>query len=388
MLLLRTASRFWYTDTVARDSDERTLILAGGGHAHLHTLLHTRCFTERGVEVVLVNPSRYLYYSGMATGVISGDYAPDEHRIDVRRLVERGGGRFVRGRVTRIEPRERAVTLEDGEILRYDLISFCLGSEVPAAPGSDGRVIPVKPVENTARIRGRILDHREGPMLRVLVVGGGAAGCEVAANTASLMSRKGIRGRVMLAEAGPALLGSSPEKARRAVHRYLEGRGVKVFLETPVLSFDNGLLRTDAGHVLAADLVVRAVGVAPRGVFGDASPPLATGDDGGLWTNHFLQSISDPRVFGGGDSISFRGGTLPRLGVFGVRQGPVLFHNLLSTLRNKPLKKFTPQSRYLYILNLGDGTGLAVYGPLTWRGRSAMKLKHAIDRRFMRRYGV
>ena len=47
-----------------------------------------------------------------------------------------------------------------------------------------------------------------------------------------------------------------------------------------------------------------------------------------------------------------------------IRQGPVLFHNLQAYLGGEPLKKFKPQKIYLYILNLGDGTGLAIYGPL------------------------
>jgi NADH dehydrogenase FAD-containing subunit len=385
----RTATQFWYTSTVSFRSDEPMVVLVGGGHAHLHSLLHARSFAERGVRVVLVNPSPYLYYSGMATGVISGFYSPEEDRIDVRRLVERGGGRFVQERVVGARPEERTVVLESGESISYDLVSFCLGSEVADGLGNtDGRVIPVKPVENAVEIRARILGYRNPPGPRVLIIGGGAAGCEVAANVAGLMARKGIKGQVTLAEAGPALLGASPKKARRIIRRHLERCGVKVLLECPILSYEDGVAQTGAGEVLEADLVAPAVGIEPRSVFRGSPSSVATGKDGGLWTNHYLQSISDPRIFGGGDAISFRGAALPRLGVFGVRQGPVLFHNLLAALRGEPLKRFTPQRRYLYVLNLGDGTGLAVYDPLVWGGRSAMRLKHAIDRRFIRRYSL
>ncbi len=360
------------------------IVLAGGGHAHLHSLLHVTKFIERGCEVVLVNPSSYLYYSGMATGVISGVYTQEQDRIDVRHLVERGGGRFVEGRVTGVLTESRELSLEDGSRISYDYASLCIGSEVVGSFEGESRMVPVKPVENTAEIRDRILKHKGGSGPKVLVVGGGAAGCEVAANAANLMDRENTGGKVTIAEAGPALLGSSPEKAQREITSYLQGRGVEVLTKTPIVSHTDGVAETGAGRTFELDLIVASVGIVPRSL--DQGSYLLTGEDGGLWVNHYLQSVSDPRIFGGGDSISFRGEALPRLGVFGIRQGPVLFRNLLAALEGRPLEEYKPQKRYLYILNFGDGTGLAVYGAFSWRGRLAMDLKQFIDHKFMRRY--
>ncbi len=59
-----------------------TIALAGGGH-HLYSLRRTGELVSRGHDVVLVNSSRDLLYSGRATGVISHTYAPKEDRIDV-----------------------------------------------------------------------------------------------------------------------------------------------------------------------------------------------------------------------------------------------------------------------------------------------------------------
>lgn len=366
---------------------KQRIVLAGGGHAHLYSLLRTEEFVKRGYEVVLVNPSPHLYYSGMATGVISGVYTPEQDRVDVRRLAERGGGYFVEDRVTGVLAADRTLLLESGERLAYDYASLCIGSEVADSFGTaDYYVIPVKPVENTIEIRERLLNH-EGPGgPKVLVVGGGAAGCEVAANVANLLRQKGLGGRVSIAEAGPALLVTSPQRAQRAVSSYLREFGVEVLTKSPVVSYADRVAETSAGRKIEADLLVSAVGIVPRTL--SEGTPLLTGEDDGLWVNPYLQSVSDPRIFGGGDSISFRGEALPRLGVFGIRQGPVLFRNLLATLEERPLESYEPQRRYLYILNFGDETGLAVYGSFSWRGRWAMKLKHFIDRRFMKRYEV
>jgi len=369
-----------------------TIAFAGGGHAHLYSLRRTGELVGRGYDVVLVNPSRHLYYSGMATGVISRTHAPERDRIDVRRLVERGGGRFVKGRVARVSPSEGALILEDGERVPYDAASFCIGSgvedpraEESEAPTHAEAVLPVKPVENTAKMLEWLSGFGEEAGPRVLVVGGGAAGCEVAANAAGLMEDLGLGGSVTVAEAGPALLGASPPRARRLVHEYLRGRGVEVLLGCVIRSYEEGGVAIAAdGRRVEADLIVPATGVAPPGVFRRSR--LATGADDGLWVDHHLRSPSDGRIFGGGDSVSFRGRGLPRLGVFAIRQGPVLYRNLQAVLGGEPLEVFRPQKRYLYVLELGDGTGLAIYGPLAWRGRLAAKLKHRIDQRFMAEY--
>ena len=365
-------------------TDSKTVVFVGGGHAHLYSLLNTAEFTKRGCEVVLVNPSPYLYYSGMATGVISGTYTPEQDRINVRRLVGRGGGRFVEDKATGVLRESNEILLESGRRIPYDYVSLGIGSEVSDFSVNAGRVVPVKPVENTAEIRNRILRHPGAAGPNVLVVGGGAAGCEVAANAANLLRQNNLGGTVRIAEAGPALLSSSPEKARRGVTAYLRKRGVEVLTKTPVVSCVDGGAETGDGRKLPADLVVSSVGIVPRTL--KRGSYLLGGEDGGLWVNSYLQSVSDPKIFGGGDSISFRGTALPRLGVFGIRQGPVLFRNLLAALEGRPLESYEPQKHYLYILNFGDGTGLAVYGTLCWRGRLPMMLKYAIDRRFMKLY--
>jgi len=99
-----------------------------------------------------------------------------------------------------------------------------------------------------------------------------------------------------------------------------------------------------------------------------------------------LRSISGGPVFGAGDCVGLEGHALPKLGVYGVRQGPILADNLLASVTGAPLKVFRPQKRSLIILNLGCGDGLALWGALHWYGRSSLLLKDRIDRRFLMRY--
>lgn len=236
---------------------------------------------RRGFDVTLVDPSPHLYYSGMATGVISGAYGPEEHRIDVRRLVPEGGGTFVEGRVTEIRSADRAFVLDSGDTVPYDTASVSLGSEVSRGDptGGEARAIRVKPVENTKEIRCRLLDFGENRTPNVLVVGGGAAGCEIAANTLTLLKKLHFGGELIIAQSGEALLPRAPKKAQKEISRFLRERGAQVLTRTSITRLGAGTAWTAGGRGIPCDLPVLATGVSPPDIFRASGLP-AGGDDG------------------------------------------------------------------------------------------------------------
>ncbi len=62
---------------------------------------------------------------------------------------------------------------------------------------------------------------------------------------------------------------------------------------------------------------------------------------------------------------------------------PVLFHNLISTALNKPLKNFRPQNDFLSLLALGDQYALASRKPFSFSGKLMWSWKNHIDVKFM-----
>ncbi len=91
-------------------------------------------------------------------------------------------------------------------------------------------------------------------------------------------------------------------------------------------------------------------------------------------------------VFAAGDCLHFVPRPLPKIGVFAVREAPILLHNLRASLDGRSLETFTPQDRYLSILNLGNRRALAYRGRLVWSGRLAWWLKDRNDRRWLDLY--
>jgi NADH dehydrogenase FAD-containing subunit len=107
---------------LSTSGEKHAVVFAGGEHAQLYSLRRTRELTERGFEVVLVNSGRFLYYSGMAPGLLSGTYGAEEARIDVAYLAKKGEVRFVEDRVEE-SPRDGEVLLAGGCSVRYEAMS-------------------------------------------------------------------------------------------------------------------------------------------------------------------------------------------------------------------------------------------------------------------------
>lgn len=118
----------------------------------------------------------------------------------------------------------------------------------------------------------------------------------MACNAERLFKEHGIDGRIPIAEAGEALLGSAPEKAQREIEQILRSRGVEVLLGSEVARITERTAHAHDGRRIGFDVAIPAVGTRPPEVFCESG--LATGDDYGLWVNCYLQSISDPCVFG------------------------------------------------------------------------------------------
>ena len=360
------------------------LVLVGGGHAHLTILKRLDVFSRHGHTVTLVSPDRYHYYSGMGPGLLGQTYSPPQIRFDLQEMVA-GSGAFLCDRVVGLQPAKRTLLLASGQSLTYDVASFNVGSEVVVPPEfeRDERLIPVKPIVNLETARQRLLAMPKGLKLRLLVAGGGPAGTEVAGNLRGLLDRTGRSGEVIQV-AGHRLLANFPDRMRTLVLKQFARRQIDVREGVYLTGYTDGRALLDDGEELTVDGVFLASGVRPPDLFLQAG--LSVGKDGGLLVNRALQSVDAPELFAGGDCLCFAEQPLAKVGVYAVRQNPVLFENLLATLSTKPLQPFKPQRHYLLVLNLGDGQGVLHWRGHVLAGRWVCQLKDRIDRQFMRRF--
>lgn len=362
----------------------KRVVLLGAGHAHLFTLKRAGEFARRGYDLVAVAPEAF-WYSGLATGVLGGAYSPELDQVNIAALLG-GKGRFILDTVVGVDIPARTVHLAESPPLQYDALSLNLGSVTPEIPG-----VPcgyaVKPIHQLWDLRVDLearFCSAPGTSVRVVVAGGGVTASELAANIAHLAVSKGGRVDLAVLVAGDAALTQLPPKAAQKVVTALERRGVVFCTNSRVERVENGSAVLESGGAVHFDVFVNATGLRPAPLIRETGLPVDTA--GALLVDSHLRSIAEPTVHGGGDCIAFTGRELPKVGVYAIRQAPILFHNLLATLDGTDPKQFRPQKHFLWIMNLGDGTGLAVRRGLWWHGRAAFRLKDWIDRRFLREY--
>lgn len=359
------------------------VVLAGAGHAHLQVLQRVSELRAAGVDPILVAPPTF-HYSGLATAVLSGALPPSRARLDIVAFAARFGVPHIPAEVTEVDRTARRLRLSDGQDLGYDAVSFNVGSvtQVPRALGQDEGTWPVKPLDHLVALKVRVEGlFREGGASPALVVAGsGPTGFEVAAALAGLCERNGVRPDIRLLRRSPPEW--APPAALARLTAALRARGVGM-VDGEAVGRDAGACLLADGRALPCNLLVLATGLKAPQVIAGLGLPLS--DEGRLPVRATLQSLEDPAVFATGDSALVAGAPRPPAGVFGVRSGPVLARNLAGLGTGERMRAYTPQARWLSILDLGDGRGLALRGRFWSLGRGALALKRRLDLGFMDR---
>lgn len=362
------------------------LILAGGGHAHLHILKQLAAQPRADIEVILVAPYARQVYSGMVPGWMAGHYTLDQCAAELGPLADAAGVRLLRDSVTAIDATQQTVSTARSGTMHYDVLSLDVGALVDTSCLADtgARLLAIRPLEAFIVGWQAYVDAcAQAGRAQLVVVGGGAAGVELALaaryRLRSLMPDAAasvtlVAGRQLLAGHGPAIV----RRASNALVRH----GVSV-VNGHAAGCPVGVMLDD-GQEIAADAVIAATGVRPAPWL--AASGLALADDGFFAVGDGQRSYSHPSVFAAGDVASRIDAPHAKSGVYAVRAGPVLAENLFRALAGMPVQSYQPQRRSLYLLATGPRSAIVSWGGFTAEGGWAWRWKDWIDRRFMRQY--
>src|SRR5262249_20715882 len=156
-------------------------------------------------------------------------YAPHELEIDVARLGRRAGARVVLAPAIGIDPVSRRITAQDSAPVPYDVASLDVGSTVRGLdlPGVRDHALATRPIRDYVdRLAAAVAASvaRCGGAMRLVVVGAGAAGVELAF-TLRARVRGGGAPHVTVLSAEPTILPGDAPRAAARIRREAERRG-------------------------------------------------------------------------------------------------------------------------------------------------------------------
>ncbi|MEG4345184.1 FAD-dependent oxidoreductase [Microcoleus sp. A003_D6] len=418
----------------------KDLVLIGGGHSHAIVLKMFGIKPLPGVRLTLISDVLHAPYSGMLPGHVAGFYDYDECHIDLRSLAEFAGCQILVDRAIAIDFSKNLVICQTRPPVNFDLLSVDIGS-TPATlsvPGAAEYAIPAKPVPEFLASWNQLISERQNhpqKPLRIVIVGGGAGGVELALNMQSRLGkeegrrkkeegrgkkeegrRKREEGRgkkeegrrkreeklenlsseIHLFHSGAELMQGHNQRVRRRLKEILINRGVKVHLQEKVCAVKkieretnpqfptNYQISCKSGLELECDRIFWVTQASAAHWIRESG--LAADSNGFMQVNDCLQSVSHPNVFGSGDIAAMVNYPRPKAGVFAVRQGKPLFENLQQFLLEKPLKPFVPQEQYLGLIGTGNKRAIASRGNFMWESWLLWYWKDWIDRQFMQKF--
>jgi NADPH-dependent 2,4-dienoyl-CoA reductase/sulfur reductase-like enzyme/rhodanese-related sulfurtransferase len=269
-------------------------------------------------EVTMIDQGEYISYGGCGIPYyISGDLSDIKELMSTSFHMLRTPEFFENAKDVRVKTRTQALAIDrQARLLRlrdlasgreedlpYDHLVLATGSRprplpVPGAnlPG----VMNVSGLPAAMAVRDRIA---KGEVSRVVIIGAGAIGIEMAEAVSDLWGLT-----TTLVEVTPQVLPGVLEPGlARMVARHLRDKDITLHLEEFVREIrahdgdDHALEVTTEQNVIPADLVITAVGAVPNSDLARQTGLLVS-PGGGIVVNRRLQT-SDPDIYAGGDCI-------------------------------------------------------------------------------------
>ncbi len=363
----------------------KRLVLLGAGHAHLHVLASLVGQGIDNTDITLITPSEHQIYSGMVPGLVAGHYTREQCGVSVAALLDGGRVQWLQRSVTALDADSQVCSLDDGSRLGYDFLSINTGPVHDRArleasmPGARENALFVRPIDAFVELWPQVCALADQRKLRIALIGGGAAGIELACAIAYRLPHCSVS----LISAEQTIASNYTPAVQQRVRRALHEQGIDT-LQEKVVAIETGRLKLSGGTYLQCDVPVIAIGA-------QAAPwlqgsGLALDNEGFIQVDACQRSVSHAHVYAGGDVATRTDRPSVRSGVYAVRAGPALSQNLRAALTGTPAQPHQPPHKTLNLLSCGRRYAIGSWGELSFEGRWVWYLKDRIDRAFIAHY--
>ncbi len=354
------------------------IVILGAGFGGTYTAKSLARYVKKGlIDVTIVNKTNYFLFTPLLHEVATGSLSPTSVAEPLREVFAGTGITLCQGIVKSVDLGERKVRISSigsQHTLPYDYLVIATGAETNfyGIPGADKYCLPLKSLSDAVNIRTRIIDCFEeavmcddpierARLLSFVVVGGGPTGVETVAELTEFVS--GIIDRyykdnnfcdqkevkITLIHAGAELLQQFHPSLRKSVLDHIKTKGVDIRLSAKVTGITSHTLSLSVeGEVpssIPTSTIIWAAGVRSipldfMGKDGSTNVITSISTNGRLNTDGFGRVSGDERAFALGDTA----GTLPMLAQVAVRQAGIVAANIMASIKQKQLSKFSYKS--------------------------------------------
>ena len=374
----------------AMKSQLKHIVLLGMGHTNLEIARRWQQEPIPQTKLTCISNFRFSTYSGMLPSAVAGYINKNEIDIDYLNLQNRNDICMNFDEVVGLDAPSSLIHIKNSNPIKYDVLSIGIGSITkPICDFKNKYFLNIKPIQTfiprLTKTAGE-LQKTDNYEPTIAVLGGGVAGVEIALAVDRWMASNNTfqHYNVKIIDKSDKLTPKLKLRTQKKVSQIVSKRKIAFYPKREVTSYESGLINTSNSEKIEADIVISAIGAYPPALISELNIPLAK--DGFIETKQTLRSVSGLPIFAVGDCGSIQNMNVPKAGVYAVRQGPILWKNIIATLNNTELANFVPQSDYLKLINTSDGKAILEYKMFTIYSKFCYWLKNYIDRKFLSQF--
>ena len=254
---------------------------------------------------------------------------------------------FVKGEISGVNVGKKEVYL-NGEVIKYDELVLSFGVEP-----NDFRIEGVKEnalmfynerdLKKYVTILDDFIKRKVSP--KVLVVGAGSVGVELASQTSHLIRKYKMLPDISILEAKERCLPTLPEPLSKSVEKYLLKNNIKIFYNSCVSKVSSNVVYCNDDKKYSYDILVWSAGVKLSSLVEKienlSGIKFEKGAQGRILVDEYLRVKGIPNLWAIGD-IAFPENqkVFPmQLAQFAIQMGSLAAQNVINSIQNKPMKK-------------------------------------------------
>jgi NADH dehydrogenase FAD-containing subunit len=342
------------------------LVILGGGFCG--ALIARKLDKRKEIEITLIDKKTYFEYTPSIHKVIFDPCYRQKITIPFSYFLKRS--RIVESSLLQVTP-EFVET--EKEKIDFDYLVISTGIEYPIFLEDKKNVFTLKSGIEAVKMSTKVLDAD-----RILIIGGGLIGTEIAGELATKTEDK----RVIIVHPHNRLIERNPVKASHYAQNFLEKRGVQIIFGEKVVDHEDGVFITNKGRIIEADVGIWCAGIRCNPFFMKGFPKSVFTDKNALKVNKYLQLKGYSNIFVGGDINNILEEKTARNA---EQHAHLIVKNLKLLKKNRSLIAYKPRNGPL-LISLGDWTGIMTFRRLGITGLFPGILKWFVEWWVLRQY--